>query len=72
MCLCFGSDKLVLEEYTNANMTCDIDSKMSTSRFLMTFARGAISWQSKLYNYVALSTTEVEYIAIIKAYKEAL
>ena len=53
-------------------MASDVDSRKSISGFLMTFAGGAISWQSKLQKCVALSTTEKEYIAITKGCKEAL
>lgn len=42
----------MLEGYTNANMVGDIDSRMSTLGYLMTFAKGAISRQSKLQKYI--------------------
>ena len=41
--LCFGNDEPVLEGYIDADMAGDIDSMKSTSRFLMTFAGGAVS-----------------------------
>ena len=72
LCLCFGDDEPVLEGYTDADMAGDTDSRKSTSGFLMTFAGGAVSWQSKLQKCVALSTTEAEYIAVTEACKEAL
>ena len=53
-------------------MAGDVDSKKSLSGYLLTFAEGAIPWQSKLQQCVALSTTEAEYIAIIEGYKETL
>ncbi|KAE8658916.1 hypothetical protein F3Y22_tig00116965pilonHSYRG00268 [Hibiscus syriacus] len=64
--------KLVLEGYTNTDLTGDIDSRKSTSRYLTTFAVGAVSWQSKLQKCVALSTTEAEYIRATEACKEKL
>ena len=42
-CLCFGTDKPVLIGCTNANMAGDVDSKKSTSSYLITFSGGAMS-----------------------------
>ena len=53
-------------------MVGGVDSKKSISGFLMTFAGGALSWQSKLQKCAALFTTKTEYIAIIEGCKEAL
>ncbi|KAI4346231.1 hypothetical protein L6164_013300 [Bauhinia variegata] len=47
-CLCFGAGKPVLDGYTDADMAGDVDSRKSTSGYMMTFAGGAVSWQSKL------------------------
>jgi len=62
----------VLENYTNADIVGDINSRKSTTGCLTTFARGAISWQYNLQKCVALSTTEVEYIATTEACKDIL
>ncbi|MCO5582853.1 hypothetical protein L7F22_036754 [Adiantum nelumboides] len=48
------------------------DCRKSTSRYVFTFTDGAVSWISRLQKCVALSTTEAEYVAAIKACKEAL
>ena len=48
VCLCFGSDEPILDEYTYSDMTGDVDSRKSTTGFSMTFAGGVVSWQSKL------------------------
>ncbi|GJX04449.1 putative RNA-directed DNA polymerase [Tanacetum coccineum] len=48
------------------------DNMKSTSGYLMTFAGGAVSWQSRLQKCVALSTTEAEYVAATEACKELL
>ena len=50
----------------------DPDNRKSTSGYLITFAGGAISWQSRLQKCIALSTTEAEYIAITEGCKEIL
>ena len=71
-CLCFGTNKPMLVGCTDANMVGDVDSKKSTSGYLIHFSRGEVSWQSKLQKCVALSTTEAEYIVITEANKELL
>ena len=70
--LCFGNMKYVFEGYTDSDMAGDVDSRKSTSGYLITFAGGAVSWQSRLQRCVALSTTEAEFIAATEACKELL
>ena len=70
--LSFGCEKPVLVGFTDADMAGDIDSRKSTSGYLVKFAGGAISWQSRLQKCVALSTTEAEFIATTEASKELL
>ena len=48
VCLCFGSGEPMLDGYTYSNMAGDVEYRKSISRFLMTFAMGVVSWQSKL------------------------
>lgn len=55
--LCFGTRKSILCGYTNSNMVGDVDTRKSTLGYLVTFAGGDVSWQSRLQKYVALSTT---------------
>ncbi|CAL9013346.1 unnamed protein product, partial [Prunus brigantina] len=69
MSLCFGGGKPELIGYTDADMAGDLDSRKSTSGYLITFSGGAVSWQSKLQKCVALSTTEAEFIAATEACK---
>ncbi|RDX79634.1 hypothetical protein CR513_39913, partial [Mucuna pruriens] len=56
--LCFGGDKPTLVGYSDSDMAGDIDSRKSTSGYLIKFVGGAVAWQSKLQKCVALSTTE--------------
>ena len=72
VCLFFGNGKPMLDGFTDADMAGDVDSRKSTSGYLMTFAGGAVAWQSRLQKCVALSTTEAEFIAITEACKEVL
>ncbi|MCI61138.1 retrovirus-related pol polyprotein from transposon tnt 1-94, partial [Trifolium medium] len=53
-------------------MAGDIDSRKSTSGYMIKFAGEAVAWQSRLQNCVALSTTEAEFIAITEACKDLL
>ena len=72
VCLCFGSGKPELDGFTDADMSCDVDSSRSTSGYLFTLSGGAVSWQSRLQKCVALSTTEAEYMAAVEAGKELI
>ncbi|RVW21877.1 Retrovirus-related Pol polyprotein from transposon TNT 1-94 [Vitis vinifera] len=71
-CLCFGTNKPMLVGCTDANMARDVDSRKSTSCYLITFSRGAVLWQSRLQKCVVLSTTKTEYIVITEVSKELL
>jgi len=51
-------------------MVGDVDSRKSTSDYLITFAGWIVAWQSILKKCVALSTTEVDFIVITKSCKE--
>lgn len=70
--LTFGNDKPVLIGYTDSDLAGDKDTLKSTSGYLMTFAGGAVSWQSRLQKGVSLSTGEAEYVATTEACKELL
>jgi len=70
--LSFGSGKPMLVGYTDSDMAGDVDTRKSTSGYLITFSGGAVSWQSRLQKCIALSTTEAELIAATEACKELL
>ena len=72
MSLCFGKGEPILDGFTDSDMAGDIDSRKSTSSYLITFAGGVVAWQSRLHKCVALSTIEAEFIAIIETCKELL
>ena len=49
LCLLFGGNSNPkLERFSDADMACDLDSGKSTSGYLITYAGGVVSWQSKL------------------------
>jgi hypothetical protein len=72
VCLRFGSGKPELDGFTDSDMSADADTSRSTSGYVMTYAGGAVSWQSRLQKTVALSTTEAEYMAAVEAGKEII
>ena len=47
VCLSFGGRPLVLTDYIDADMARDIDTRKSISGYVLIFAGGAMSWQSR-------------------------
>ena len=45
----------------------NLDNSQSASGFLMKVETGAISWASKLQNFITLSTTEAKFVTLIFA-----
>ncbi|GAA0173952.1 hypothetical protein LIER_27447 [Lithospermum erythrorhizon] len=72
LCICYGGNKDDLAAYSDSDLAGDIDTMKSTSGYLFTYGRVAISWQSKLQKCTTLSTTEVEYIIVTEYCKEML
>ena len=70
LCLCFGNGDYVLQGYTDADYAGDRNSRKFPLGYLVTFAGGAVSWQSRLQKCISLSKTEAEYIAAAEACKE--
>lgn len=71
MKLCFfNSDEMT--GYTDADWASDVDKRRSCTGFVFTMSGGAISWNSKRQDTVALSSTEAEYMALSSATQEAI
>ena len=70
--MCFKWSDLELQGYVHAGMAGDIDGRKSTTRYVYTLGGTTISWVSKLQKIVAISTTEVEYVAVTEASKEMI
>jgi hypothetical protein len=70
--LCFGGSKPVLVAYTDSYMAGEVDSRKSTSGYLFTYAGELCRGKASCKKCVALSSTEVEFIAAIEANKELL
>jgi hypothetical protein len=58
--------------YVDANYVGDLDDRRSTTGYMFTLAGGSICWKSMIQSTIAMSTTEVEYMAAAEAAKEAL
>ena len=68
--LCFGPGKPVLDGFTNADISGDIDSSKSTFGYLMTFAGELYLGNINCKNVLALSITESEYVTAFEAGKK--
>ena len=58
--------------YSDADHAGDLDTRKSTSGYVVMMGSGAVSWSSKKQATVALSSTDAEYIAAVAAGKEIL
>ena len=61
---------LSLIGYSDSNWAGCADDRQSTTGYVVYLGAGPISWCSKKYSTIALSTTEVEYTATNEAAKE--
>ena len=66
-----GSD-LELFAYSDADWGGDLDSRRSTTGYVVYAAGGPIAWQSKLQSTVAVSTMEAKYMAAFGAIQELI
>ena len=57
--------------YVDSDYTGNLDKRRSTTGYVLTFARGLISWKSTLQFTVALSTTEAEYMKLQRLLKRS-
>jgi hypothetical protein len=68
-----GLDRVVdTHGFVDADWAGDMDRRIYTSRYVFNLFGGAINWMRKRHDVVALSTTEVEYMAATHASKEAV
>jgi len=68
----FGGEKPILVGFTNADITGDVDSRKSTSSYMVKFAERVVAWQSRLQTCVAFYTIETKFISTTETYKELL
>jgi len=53
-----------LQAYSDANFAVDINTKRSTTGYIIFLAGGPISWCLRKQPIIAQSTTEAEYVAM--------
>src|SRR5579859_2376507 len=61
---------LRLQGYSDADWAGDMDTRKSTTGYVVMLNNGAIAWKSRRQPTVALSTMESEYMALTEATKE--
>jgi len=61
-----------IQGFVNADWAGDLDSQRSTSGYVFTLFGGAMSCMSKMQPTVALSTTEIEYMATTHVSREVV
>ena len=67
MSLYFGCEKLELFGYTDVDMARDIDSRKSTSGYLIIFIGGIVAWQPRLQKSVTFSTKKLNLLQVQKS-----
>ncbi|PHT27209.1 hypothetical protein CQW23_33187 [Capsicum baccatum] len=60
--LCFGNSEVILQGFVDVDLSGDVESSMSTSRYIYTVGGTAHSWMPRIKICVALSSTEAEYV----------
>jgi hypothetical protein len=70
-CLKFGRTGKGLLGYVDSDYVADLDKRRSLTGYVFTAGDCAVSWRETLQPVVAQSTTEAEYMAIAKAYRES-
>ena len=58
--------------YGYSDYASDLDKRRSTTGYVFTISRAPISWKPTLQSTSALSTSEVEYMALTEVVKEAI
>jgi len=65
------SDPLVVG-YVNSDYAGNLNNRRSTTGYVFTISEGPVFWKSTIQSIAALSTSEVEYMTVVKAAKDVL
>jgi hypothetical protein len=68
----FGRTTKGLIGYVDSDYVGDLDRRRSLTCYVFAFGSCVVSWKAVLQPIVALSTNEVEYMAIAEACKEMI
>ena len=68
--LYFKKIDVILQDFVDANLGGDLDTRRSTTGYIYTLGGTTVSWVSQLQKVVTLSTTEAEYVVVSEASKE--
>ncbi|XP_058456542.1 uncharacterized protein LOC131433938 [Malaya genurostris] len=68
----YGDPDGKLVGYSDADWAGDLKTRKSTNGTVFMYAGGAVSWISRLQNFVTLSSMESEYVALSEASQEAV
>jgi len=66
------NDKEDFIGYVNSDYERDLDNHRSMTGYVFIVSQAPVSWRSTLQSIVALSITEVEYMATLESIKEAI
>lgn len=61
-----------LEGFSDFDYAADLDKRRSLTGYAFMVGGNLVSWKSNLQHIVMFSTTEIEYVALTKAIKEAI
>ena len=61
------SESLEIEGYSDSDFAGDVDDRKSTSGYIFTLAKGAISWKSSKQSVTTSSTMYAEFVACYEA-----
>ena len=68
----FGRTRDGIVGYVDSDFAGNLDKRRSLTRYVFTIGDCDINWKATLHTIVALSTIEVEYMAITRACKEVI
>ena len=67
-----GDTSCALAGYSDSDYAIDLDARQSVTGYAFTIRYSLISWKVTLQSIIALSTTEVEYMALAEVTKEGI